>query len=119
REIARSPDRQMAAVSAFTGAGLDELSSLIAARLSDRAVSLAADTIALRPRHEEALRSALANLAEALSLVESIRTQRSLPHPELIASAMRAALDDLAALAGDITPDDVLGRVFATFCVGK
>jgi len=32
---------------------------------------------------------------------------------------MRTALNALAALAGDISPDDVLGRVFATFCVGK
>ena len=37
----------------------------------------------------------------------------------MIASAMRAALNQLAALAGDITPDEVLGRVFASFCVGK
>jgi tRNA modification GTPase len=32
---------------------------------------------------------------------------------------MRSALDDLGSLAGDITPDDVLGRIFASFCVGK
>ncbi len=32
---------------------------------------------------------------------------------------MRAALDELGALAGEMTPDDVLGRIFATFCVGK
>ena len=47
------------------------------------------------------------------------RLKPALRDPELIAAAMRAGLDDLAALAGDITPDDVLGRVFATFCVGK
>lgn len=42
-----------------------------------------------------------------------------LPHPELIAASMRLALDNLSELAGDITPDDVLGRIFSTFCIGK
>jgi tRNA modification GTPase len=58
-------------------------------------------------------------LTEAIELAERSRSKRALVDPELVASAMRAALDDLAALAGDITPDEVLGRVFATFCVGK
>ena len=106
-------------VSARTGSGLDELRRVIAGRLQDRAVSLAADALVLRPRHDAALRSARRNLAGALELVEPAVGERTLPQPELVAAAMRAALDDLADLAGDITPDDVLGRVFSTFCVGK
>ncbi len=106
-------------VSARTGSGLDELRRLIAGRLQDRAVSLAADALVLRPRHDAALRSARRNLAGALELVEPAVGERTLAQPELVAAAMRAALDDLADLAGDITPDDVLGRVFSTFCVGK
>lgn len=108
-------------VSAVSREGLDALRRAIADRLADRAVSLAADATVLRPRHEAALRSALNNLGEAVGLVEPLVRERtaSLPNPELIAAAMRVALDDLSALAGDITPDDVLGRVFSTFCVGK
>ena len=52
-------------------------------------------------------------------LAEMSGAARALKYPQLVAAAMRAALDDLAALAGDITPDDVLGRIFSTFCVGK
>ncbi|MHC4082597.1 MAG: tRNA modification GTPase [Planctomycetota bacterium] len=107
------------AVSARTGDGLDALRAAIAQRLADRAVSLAADAMALRPRHEAALRFAARNLAEAIALVEPARGERHLPQPELAAATLRAALDELGGLAGDITPDDVLGRVFATFCVGK
>ena len=106
-------------VSALTGLGLEALRCAVADRLADRAVSLAADAIALRPRHEAALRSAMQNLDEALALIELHEDERALREPELIASIMRRALDDLASLAGDITPDDVLGRIFATFCVGK
>jgi tRNA modification GTPase len=107
------------AVSALTGAGLGELKSLIAQRLADRAISLAADAAALKPRHDDMLRSAQANLEESIALVEPIRRERHIAYPELIAATMRAALDNLSSLAGDITPDEVLGRIFATFCVGK
>ncbi|MFB3137802.1 MAG: tRNA modification GTPase [Phycisphaerales bacterium] len=121
------------AVSAVTGAGLRELRALIAERLADRAVSLAADVLALHPRHEAAMRAAGQSLVEAIDLTEpSLRAKEKgvqekgvgshfghLPHPELIAAAMRLALDNLSELAGDITPDDVLGRIFASFCIGK
>jgi tRNA modification GTPase len=107
------------AVSAVTGAGITTLLDAIAGRLADRAVSLAADALALEPRHEAALRGAQCNLDDAIELVHPVRDQRQLPQPELVAAALRLALDDLATLAGDVTPDDVLGRIFTTFCVGK
>ena len=106
-------------VCAITGRGLDRLRDILAGHLADRTVSLAADALALRPRHEAALHSARRNLQDAIDLVEPSGSTRTLPQPELVAASLRLALDDLAALAGDISPDDVLGRVFSTFCVGK
>lgn len=106
-------------VCALTGRGLDRLRNIIAEHLADRTVSLAADALALQPRHEAALQSARANLEDAIDLVEPAGRERTLPSPELVAAGLRLALDDLAALAGDISPDDVLGRIFSTFCVGK
>jgi tRNA modification GTPase len=106
-------------VSAQSGEGVSQLCHAITQRLGDRALSLGGDAVALRPRHEHSLRSAMTNLVEAIELVSRSRDSGGLMDPELMASSMRAALDDLAALAGDITPDEVLGRVFATFCVGK
>ncbi len=107
------------AVSAVRGTGLGTLLDGIAGRLTGRAVSLAADALALQPRHEAALRSAQRNVTDAIDLVGPARDQRQLTQPELVAAALRLALDDLAALAGDVTADDVLGRIFTTFCVGK
>jgi tRNA modification GTPase len=107
------------AVSAHRGEGIDELRREIAARLGDRAVSLGADAMALRPRHELALRSAADHLDGAIALVAQAPRARALDEPALLAAALRLALDDLTALAGNITPDDVLGRIFATFCIGK
>ena len=106
-------------ISAHTGRNLDVLRSLIARRLGERAVSVAADMLALQPRHESALRTALADISAARDLLAPQREDHSIMHVELIAGALRSALDQLAALGGTLTPDDVIGRVFATFCVGK
>ncbi|MFM8699493.1 MAG: tRNA uridine-5-carboxymethylaminomethyl(34) synthesis GTPase MnmE, partial [Phycisphaerales bacterium] len=38
---------------------------------------------------------------------------------ELVAANLRIALDRLGEVAGAIPPDDVLGRLFARFCIGK
>lgn len=112
------PNDQLA-VSARTGLGLDDLRSRVASRLSDELVPLGAEVLALKPRHERALREAMEAVSEARTIVEPQRSHRHLAEAELVASTLRAALDRLGELAGDITPDDVLGRIFATFCVGK
>ena len=59
------------------------------------------------------------NLTGAISMLRPALRDEQLKEPELLASLMRAALDDLGSLAGRIAPDDVLTRIFATFCVGK
>ncbi len=107
------------AVSVMTGEGLDQLRAAMTLRLADRAVSLSAGAIALQPRHEAAMRSALANVNAAITLVQPQREAHALADSELIAASLRAALDDLAALAGEMTPDDILGRIFGSFCIGK
>lgn len=74
---------------------------------------------ALLPRH----RLALARLREQIqSAIDSARADhagRRLSAPELIAAALRDGLDALGELVGRISPDEVLGRIFATFCIGK
>jgi tRNA modification GTPase len=61
------------------------------------------------PRHQRALAQAQAALRESLATGQ----------PETIAASLRAALDAMGELVGRISPDDVIGRIFATFCVGK
>ncbi|MCC7205054.1 MAG: 50S ribosome-binding GTPase [Phycisphaeraceae bacterium] len=105
-------------VSAMTGQGLDDLRRAIRTAVAGRGASLSADVLALQPRHEHALKDAAEAVRRALSLVRAQRSDQ-LRQPELIAQAMRQALDALAALGGRMSPDDVLGRIFATFCIGK
>jgi tRNA modification GTPase len=103
------------AVSAHTGFGLDALRIAIVDRLASRLVATDGETLVLSARHESALREALASLEEALATVAG----RGLRDPELVAASLRASLDSLGAVSGAIAPDDVLGRIFGKFCVGK
>jgi tRNA U34 5-carboxymethylaminomethyl modifying GTPase MnmE/TrmE len=32
---------------------------------------------------------------------------------------MHSAIENLGGIAGRMTPDDILGRIFSRFCVGK
>ena len=109
------------AVSARTGEGLDELRAMIARRLGERAVSLAGDMLALQPRHAAAFDAAGAALTAARRRLASHREDYALPDPEQLAADLRDALDALASLTGQgpMTPDAILGRIFATFCIGK
>lgn len=106
-------------VSARTGAGIPELRAAIAGQLARRGVSLAADALIVRPRHDSAMRSVRRFLEEARVILEVSRGQRHIADAELVAATLRHALDDLGLVAGSITPDDVLGLVFSRFCVGK
>lgn len=115
---AAADERDDLAVSAAANENIDELRRRIADRLADRAVSLTADAVALRPRHERELRDAAAAVAEAIDLLPQ-GSGPQVDDPELVAAILRAALDHLGNLAGRITPDDVLGKIFAEFCIGK
>lgn len=79
--------------------------------------SSAASLTALLPRHRRALALARDFLSSVISTINP--TAHALASPELTATHLRAALDALAELVGQISPDDIIGRVFATFCVGK
>jgi tRNA modification GTPase len=65
---------------------------------------------ATRARHEALLREARDHLERALS---------QLDEPELAADDARLAARSLERISGRIGADEILGRVFATFCIGK
>ena len=105
------------AVSGVTGQNLATLRRLIARRLGDRVASRSAESLALQPRHEAALSDALTAVLRAQEAFDP--DAPALELPELVAAPLREALDFLASLGGQLTPDEVIGKVFATFCVGK
>ncbi len=76
-----------------------------------------AGATAVLPRHRLALTTVGKRLIAAADLVDA--RAHALAFPETVAGELRSALDALAELTGDVSPDDIIGRVFATFCVGK
>ena len=98
--------------SALTGAGMEALRSAILAELG--AAGAVAESGALNNlRQQEAVNETLAALRAAATANES-----GLPH-EMILMDLHAALRALDSLTGATTPDDILARIFSTFCIGK
>lgn len=96
------------AVCALTGSGLDRLRRLVVEAVGGpRGREAGADTVV--PWHARALRAALGSLASVDGDGPA----------EVAAHHLRAALDSLGEVSGAVTPDDVIGLVFARFCVGK
>jgi tRNA modification GTPase len=93
-------------VSAVSGMGLGQLRAALDALAFGNAASGA--ELALTSRHVAAIGEA----RDALGRVAGLAA-------ELAAAELRAALDSLGQVVGEMTPDDILGRVFSTFCIGK
>lgn len=101
-------------VSALLGTGLDDLTAALGNELFGSGESGADDEVVIfRERHRDAARTAVKSLERAEAAV------RSSAPVELIASDLAAATDALADIAGTVTSEDVLDRVFADFCLGK
>jgi tRNA modification GTPase len=102
------------AVSALTGQGLDDLRRAVVERLFQSGASLAdLEPMLTRERHRVALTRAREGLADAA------------PHlvpggdPVLAAHHVQEAMRALDVLVGAVDIEEVLDRVFASFCVGK
>ena len=95
-------------VSAKTGAGLEELRSMLLKAVGWR--SQESGVFMARERHLRALRAAQSHL----SLAEEV-----LASPELFAEELRLAQRSLSEITGEFTPDDLLGEIFSRFCIGK
>ncbi len=68
---------------------------------------------AINTRHRHALQQALDFLAAARAALLAGES------PEFVDVDLRAALDALGSITGRIDTEDILTRVFATFCLGK
>jgi tRNA modification GTPase len=103
---------EVAQVSALTGEGVAELRS----RLLERVRGSANDAeggMLTSLRHFEALEGC----RQALGRARVAMAQR-VPH-EMLLLDLYAALHQLDQLTGATTADDILNRIFSSFCIGK
>jgi tRNA modification GTPase len=103
------PPGECIAVSALTGEGIGRLCDEIAPLASVEQDSGFITSI----RHEQLLREAIEALAQAGKAAEL-----GIPH-EMLLLDLYAALRPLDAITGATTADDILNRIFSTFCIGK
>ncbi len=66
-----------------------------------------------RRRHLEALKAAHEFVQQAFSQLQNALAG------ELVAEDLRQAQQHLAEITGEFTSDDLLGRIFSSFCIGK
>ena len=99
------------ALSAKTGAGLDALRVHLKECMGFQ--SAGEGTFMARRRHLDAIRRAQAHLEVGYEQLSQKRAG------ELVAEELRQAQNALNEITGEFTPEDLLGRIFSSFCIGK
>ena len=100
------------ATSALTGEGMAELREALAELVRNPAGESEMGMLTTL-RHSEAVSGALAALRAALEGVKG-----RVPH-EMLLLDLYGGLRHLDSLTGETTADDILNRIFSTFCIGK
>ncbi|MBR5852337.1 MAG: tRNA uridine-5-carboxymethylaminomethyl(34) synthesis GTPase MnmE [Bacteroidaceae bacterium] len=100
------------AISARLGTNMERLEEFLVRSAAMPSIS-SGDVVVTNVRHYEALNRALANIREVKqSLVAGISG-------DLVSEHLRAAIHNLSEIVGEVTNDEVLGNIFANFCIGK
>lgn len=97
-------------VSCETGVGIDNLVEALCEKVSFHPSE---NSLTARTRHLDALRLTADFLAEAheqLTVFEA---------GELVADSLRQAQQSLGEITGEFSADDLLGKIFGSFCIGK
>ncbi len=100
-------------VSALTGEGIDTLREVILETVGAGASRDIEEGFITSLRHERLLQDSAEFLAKAREAIAN-----RIPH-EMLLLDLYAALRPIDAITGATTADDILNRIFATFCIGK
>lgn len=107
------PKKHLVETSTVTGAGIEELKELIALLAMNGKNSSAGFDAAVNERHAEALRRASYYLTGGLGEL----TRGS--GPEIVSQQLRLGLDAIGEVVGKTATEDILEKIFSTFCIGK
>ena len=103
-------------ISCRSGEGIELLVQAILAKATGRSSTLgeaAPDVTAINTRHRDCLLKARGHLDAAIALLESGEP------PELVAVELRSALGDVGEIIGEAGTEEILGKIFSSFCIGK
>jgi tRNA modification GTPase len=109
--VARGEELTTLSLSALTGEGVDLLRRHLEEGVGYRPD--AAGALSARRRHLDALDQARSHVETGIGHLESGMGG------ELLAEELRLAQQVLGEITGAVSSDDLLGRIFASFCIGK
>ncbi len=115
--LRQAVDLPVCVVSAASGEGIDDLRRMMARELIAQATDAEHSAISLSTNQHVALTTANEALVRCLELTTT--SDNLLDIAELVALELREALDSLALTTGQVSTDDLLGRIFSSFCIGK
>ncbi len=110
-DLPRQNPTECLPVSALTGEGIDALRQHIHDLVAPEGIQEAGFLTSLR--HARLLDEVVLALERA-----KVATSEQVPH-EMLLLDLYSALTPLDAITGATTADDILNRIFATFCIGK
>jgi tRNA modification GTPase len=105
-------------LSAKTGAGLDGLRSALLGVAGWNESTRGEDVFLARERHLQALARAQEHLTAAAAQADG-EPGHGNARLELFAEELRLAGQRLGEITGEVSADDLLGRIFSRFCIGK
>jgi tRNA modification GTPase len=100
-------------LSCLTGEGLEDLEAEVERRICEGGQLSDTDEPAVNARQADALRRC------ATALETALRGMEAGAGTELVSEDLREALGALGEIVGRVDADDILGRIFASFCIGK
>jgi tRNA modification GTPase len=100
-------------VSALRGDGLDVLRNKLVALAYSGTVGTADVDVAINERHAASLECAYNYLTQSCHMLKASEPL------ELVSQPLRRSLDCLGEIVGKTSTDDILDRIFSTFCIGK
>ncbi|MBN2693281.1 tRNA uridine-5-carboxymethylaminomethyl(34) synthesis GTPase MnmE [bacterium] len=99
-------------ISAKFEQNIDELRDLLFKKLTNQSFQ-SGDLFIANERHKYHIDSALKSIIEALNVIDL-----KLPI-EFIARELRDSINEIGAILGETTTEDILGNIFSSFCIGK
>ena len=100
-------------VSCKTGKGIADLKKQIVSAISDRMPDLTSGVVVTSARHRQKLSVSLRCLKSAKTKIGRNES------PELTAFDLRQAITAIDEITGKIYTEEILGRIFSKFCIGK
>lgn len=110
---AEADGKQLSRVSCKTGKGIKQLKLAMVEQISGSLPDLTSGVMVTSARHKQKLSAAIKSLRVARKNIVKNET------PELTAFDLRQAVAAVDEITGKVYSEEILGRIFSKFCIGK